>query len=406
MPGSLRDVLTVKQDGAGSPRAQGSAVARLRCDLLAWYAAARRDLPWRRTRDPWAIWVSEIMLQQTRVDTVKPYFERFMARFPTPLALAEAPEDQVLAAWSGLGYYRRARMLHAGARVVAERAAMPCDREGLLELPGVGRYTAGAIASIAFEEPVGLVDGNVARVFARLFALEDDMRGAGMKRAERLAEDLVPRERPGDWNQALMELGATVCTPRSPACDRCPVASSCRAHAEGRVDRLPVIGAKSKPKPQHVQALVARTADGRVLLARRRSSGLFAGLWEPPAVDGDASARDGLLGRFALTSRALAGRVTHVLSHRRLTVDVHAGVLASWSADTELPDAYETARLFADADLADLGVSTLARKVLAAARLDAGPLFAATSASRTSRGRPGAGARAAEPAPKAPRRSR
>ncbi|MCW5836366.1 MAG: A/G-specific adenine glycosylase, partial [Labilithrix sp.] len=334
-------MLTVNQDGAASPPAQGSEVARLRQDLLAWYAAARRDLPWRRTRDPWAIWVSEIMLQQTRVDTVKPYYERFMARFPTPLALAEAPEDQVLAAWSGLGYYRRARMLHAGARVVAERAAMPCDREGLLELPGVGRYTAGAIASIAFEEPVGLVDGNVARVFARLFALEDDMRGPGMKRAERLAEELVPRERPGDWNQALMELGATVCTPRSPACDRCPVASSCRARAEGLVDRLPVIGEKAKPKEQRVQALVARTRDGRVLLARRRSSGLFAGLWEPPAVDGDAAARDGLFGRFALASRALAGRVTHVLSHRRLTVDVHAGVLASWSADTELPGAYE-----------------------------------------------------------------
>src|SRR5947209_4512610 len=146
-------------------------VALLHEALLAWYAACRRDLPWRRTRDPWAIWVSEIMLQQTRVDTVVPYFERFMARFPTPLALAEAPEDQVLAAWSGLGYYRRARMLHAGAKVAAEGAGVPQSRDALLELPGIGRYTAGAIASIAFEEPVGLVDGNVARVLARIFAL-------------------------------------------------------------------------------------------------------------------------------------------------------------------------------------------------------------------------------------------
>ena len=231
------------------------------------------------------------MLQQTRVDTVMPYFERFLARFPTPLALAEAPEDQVLAAWSGLGYYRRARMLHAGARLVADRAHMPRDREGLLELPGIGRYTAGAIASIAFDEAVGLVDGNVARVLARIFALDDDMRRAGMKRAEALAEELVPAKKPGDWNQALMELGATICTPRSPACDRCPVASSCRARAEGRVDELPVMGEKAKPKPQRVQALVARTKDGRVLLARRRSSGLFAGLWEPPSIDGDEGAQ-------------------------------------------------------------------------------------------------------------------
>ncbi|HVJ89394.1 MAG TPA: A/G-specific adenine glycosylase, partial [Labilithrix sp.] len=212
--------------------------AALHQALLAWYAAERRDLPWRRTRDPWAIWVSEIMLQQTRVETVKPYFERFMQRFPTPLALAEAPEDQVLAAWSGLGYYRRARMLHAGARVVAQRSGMPADRDGLLELPGIGRYTAGAIASIAYGERVGLVDGNVARVFARIFAIDDDMKRAGMRRAEQLAEELVPERAPGDWNQALMELGATICTPRAPSCERCPVFRSCRAHAEKRVEEL------------------------------------------------------------------------------------------------------------------------------------------------------------------------
>ncbi|MBX3210333.1 MAG: A/G-specific adenine glycosylase [Labilithrix sp.] len=369
MPGSFCDLLTGKEGGAAPPLAQGSEVARLRRDLGAWYAASRRDLPWRRTRDPWAIWVSEIMLQQTRVDTVVPYFERFMARFPTPLALAEAPEDQVLAAWSGLGYYRRARMLHAGARAVVERSSMPHDREGLLALPGIGRYTAGAIASIAFDEAVGLVDGNVARVFARLFALDDDMRGVGMKLAEKLAEELVPEERPGDWNQALMELGATVCTPRSPSCERCPVAASCRARREGRVDELPVVREKAKPKPQRVQALVAWTKDGRVLLARRRSTGLFAGLWEPPALDGGEAAKDELLARFALVAPArLAGRVTHVLSHRRLTVDVHAGVLARRPAGAKLPDAYETAGLFAEADLVDLGVSTLARKILASAR--------------------------------------
>ena len=361
-------MLTRTEGVAESPRAQPSLIARLQRDLLAWYAACRRDLPWRRTRDPWAVWVSEIMLQQTRVDTVMPYFERFMARFPTPLALAEAPEDQVLAAWSGLGYYRRARMLHAGARVVAERPSMPETREELLELPGVGRYTAGAIASIAFDEPVGLVDGNVARVLARIFVIEDDMRRGGMRRAEQLAEELVPAKAPGDWNQALMELGATICTPRSPACDRCPVAASCRARAEGRVAELPVLGEKAKPKPQQVQSLVARTKDGRVLLARRRSeSGLFAGLWEPPSVDGDEAARDDLFGRFPLASTNLAGRVTHVLSHRRLTVDVHAAVLSKAPSRPRLPVVYETSSLFEADALPGLGISTLARKILAAA---------------------------------------
>ena len=353
-------------------------VARLQRDLLAWYGACRRDLPWRRTRDPWAIWVSEIMLQQTRVDTVKPYFERFMARFPTPLALAEAPEDQVLAAWSGLGYYRRARMLHAGARAVADGGvAIPSRREGLLALPGIGRYTAGAIASIAFGQAVGLVDGNVARVLARLFAIDDDMKRAGMKRAQQLADDLVPAEAPGDWNQALMELGATICTPRAPSCDRCPVRSSCRAHAEGRTSELPVLAEKPKPKPQRVQALVARSKDGRVLLARRRSAGLFGGLWEPPSIDGDDDARNELFRCFPVASSALAGRVIHVLSHRRLTVDVHAAVLSNAKAGSKLPDVYESAALFDDAGLVDLGISTLARKLLAAARADAGPLFTA-----------------------------
>ena len=313
------------------------------------------------------------MLQQTRVETVVPYFERFMARFPTALALAEAPEDQVLSAWSGLGYYRRARMLHAGARVVAEREAIPGDREGLLALPGVGRYTAGAIASIAFGERVGLVDGNVARVFARLFAIDEDMRRSGLKRAERVAEELVPAHAPGDWNQALMELGATVCTPRAPACDRCPVAASCRARAEDRVAALPVLGEKKKPTAQRVQALVARAKDGRVLLARRRSSGLFGGLWEPPSMDGDESARDALLERFGIASASASGQVTHVLSHRRLTVDVHAGVLTRAPDGARLPPVYEAAELFDAPALEALGVSTLARKVLAAA--DPGPLF-------------------------------
>ncbi|MBX3234394.1 MAG: A/G-specific adenine glycosylase [Labilithrix sp.] len=355
MPGSRRVLLTEGEHGPAAPPAQ---VAMLRRDLIAWYDACRRDLPWRRTRDPWAVWVSEIMLQQTRVETVIPYFERFLARFPTPLALAEAPEDQVLAAWSGLGYYRRARLLHAGARAVAA-APIPDQRDGLLALPGIGRYTAGAIASIAFGRAVGLVDGNVARVLARLFAIEDDMKRGGMKKAEALADELVPRDRPGDWNQALMELGATVCTPRSPACDRCPVARDCRARAEGKVDRLPVLGEKTKPKPQKLAALVARSG-GKVLLARRRSDGLFGGLWEPPMVATAAA----LKAAFAVRDAKKVGTVVHVLSHRRLTIDVLTA--SAHEAPAALPDPYEAAGFFDELSLGELGISTLARKVLAA----------------------------------------
>lgn len=369
MPGSRREVLTSREHEAAPTRWQ---VATLRRDLLAWFRTHRRDLPWRRTRDPWAIWVSEIMLQQTRVETVAPYFERFMARFPTPLALAQTAEDEVLAAWSGLGYYRRARMLHAAARVVADRA-MPTEREGLLALPGVGRYTAGAIASIAFGEAVGLVDGNVARVLARLFAIEDDMKGAGMRRAEALAERLVAPDAPGDWNQALMELGATVCTPRAPACERCPIGASCRARVEGRSQELPRVAAKAKPRLVHVQALVA-TRGRRVLLARRRAEGLFGGLWEPPSIEGDLRSRASLLALFPLCSAELSGRVTHVLSHRRLSVDVHAGVLARAPSDAGLPAVYEKVGLFDERALERIGLAALARKILAAASFVVRPL--------------------------------
>ena len=332
-------------------------VETLRRKLLRWYGAFRRDLPWRRTRDPWAIWVSEIMLQQTRVETVIPYFERFLKRFPTPLALAEAPEDQVLAAWSGLGYYRRARMLHAGAKAVA-KTPIPDQRDGLLELPGIGRYTAGAIASIAFGRAVGLVDGNVARVLARVFAIEDDMKRAGMKKAEALADRIVPADAPGEWNQALMELGATICTPRNPACDRCPIAKECRALAEGKVDRLPVLGEKAKPKPWAMKAIVARRGK-KVLLCRRRSDGLFGGLWEPPMVDAKAEL-DELAGPLVKT-----GQVVHVLSHRKLTIEVFATTVAG--VPNALPEPYEAAGFFDAEALEDLGISTLARKVLTAA---------------------------------------
>lgn len=348
-------------------------MAYLQSSLLAWYEACRRDLPWRRTRDPYAIWVSEIMLQQTRVETVIPYYERFLARFPTAMALAEAPPDDVLAHWSGLGYYRRARLLLEGARVVAKAGGVvPGDRASLLEVPGIGRYTAGAIASIAFGQPVGLVDGNVARVLARVFAIGEDMRKKGMRIAEAVADDIVARSDPGAWNQALMELGATVCTPRSPSCDVCPLATVCRARIEGRVAELPVLSAKAAPIAKRVQSVVCiRPSDQGILLLRRRPDRLFGGLWEPPSIDGSAKLRATLARWLPIGPMKRVGSTTHVLSHRKLTVDVMRADLTGDLALEAIPPGagYDAVRVVSRAEIAEVGFSTLARKVLEAAAI-------------------------------------
>jgi len=343
-------------------------VAVLHEKLLAWYRQVQRDLPWRRTRDPYAIWVSEIMLQQTRVETVIPYYERFLAKFPTPSALAEAPPDDVLAAWSGLGYYRRARLLLEGARAVALAGGkVPSTRAELLGVPGIGRYTSGAIASIAFGEPVGLVDGNVARVFARVFAIDEDMRKGGMRTAEELADAIVERSDPGAWNQALMELGATVCTPRAPACSACPLGAECLARAAGLQEELPVLSPKAPPKAQRVQAIVARRPDGAVLLARRLGDRRFGGLWEPPSIDGPAKSRTTLTSWLPVGKVSRAGSIEHVLSHRRLVVDVLAADLVGVPGPIPPDAGYDAIRVVAPDAFAELGIATLARKILAAA---------------------------------------
>ncbi len=296
--------------------------------LIAWYRAHRRDLPWRRTRDPYAIWVSEIMLQQTRVDTVVPYWQRWMARFPTVQALAAAPLDDVLVAWAGLGYYSRARNLHAGAREVvgAWGGQVPGEPDDLRALPGIGRYTAGAIASIAFGRPAPLVDGNVARVLARLHAIDEDVKSAaGSARLWDLAADLVPADGAGDFNQGLMELGATVCTPANPRCTDCPLVAGCRALAESRVDQLPRTpprrGAADLPVLDRATAWVE--SRGRLLLARCRPEGLYGGLWELPA----AASRKALAGVIAPGLELLASRPAaehaQLLSHRRLRLRLY-----------------------------------------------------------------------------------
>lgn len=350
--------------------------AALQRALLAWYRRSRRDLPWRRVRDPYAIWLSETMLQQTRVETVLPYYRRFLEALPTVRSLAEAPESRVLSLWSGLGYYRRARMLHAAAkRIVREHAGeLPGDAEGLRQLEGVGAYTAGAVASIAYGERAALVDGNVTRVFARIFAVEDDTSSsAGKARIWDIARELVASApgHPGDWNQTLMELGAVVCTPRAPSCEGCPAAAHCAARARGLVGELPRTAAKRAPKEVRRVALVLVSADpGRVLLARRRSGLLFGGLWEPPSVD-EASGGAGELARWlGVDGSGLQpmGEVQHVLTHRRMHVTVLRGTLPArrrWPAPG--PE-YDAARAVATADLSEIAHATLTRKVLALAK--------------------------------------
>lgn len=363
-------------------------IAALRERLLAWYRANKRDLPWRRTRDPYAIWLSEVMLQQTRVETVVPYWARFVRDYPTVHDLAEAPLDDVLAKWSGLGYYRRARALHEAARQIAvERDGIfPRAATELRTIKGIGPYTAGAVASIAFDEPAPVVDGNVLRVYARIFEVEDDLRSAkGVQKIWSIASEVIPSKNAGDFNQALMELGATICTPKSPRCLLCPVRELCAASAHGREETLPHLAPKKAPKEWRRVALVVTDGD-RVLVARRRGDALFGGMWEPPAVDDDEGTdeRPRALAKLVRLQRGASCTemepVQHVLSHRKMTLRVLA--LEAKSAHLTPNDEYEEAAWMTAAELDRVGVSTLARKVLAAGA-------AGLSASgRARRGRP------------------
>ena len=250
----------------------------MRAALLRWYDRHKRDLPWRRTRDPYAIWVSETMLQQTQVATVLPYYHRFMEAFPSVEALDRASLDAVRSVWSGLGYYRRAANLKQAARVLVSRhgGRLPADHQALLRLPGIGQYTAGAVMSIAFDRPYAAPDGNLRRVYARLLGLD------GIKPIEEAAERMVSRSRPGDFNQAVMELGATVCLPAAPLCDRCPLAHWCRARTTGSFN----VRRRQAMRTNAVQwPLVLVESGASILLHRRPDSGLLAGLWELPTPD-------------------------------------------------------------------------------------------------------------------------
>jgi A/G-specific adenine glycosylase len=355
--------------------------------LLGWFHRSKRALPWRATRDPYRIWVSEVMLQQTTVKSVTPYYQAFVARFPDVEALAGAPEEDVLAAWSGLGYYQRARNLHRGARRLVERhrGRFPRTLEGALELPGVGLYTASAVLSIAYGVALPVVDGNVRRVLARLLAL----RGREWLREGpyyNVAHELLEPSDPGGWNQAVMELGATVCTPRAPACPACPVRAHCRARAQGLVDVLP----EQKPRPAPVQVSLAAAVverGGRVLLVRRPEGRLMGRMWEVPQtslesrglrdLEPELATRHGL----RVAAGPLLARVRHAITFRRIRVDVVAARLR------REPPADADRYAWVRPQALQLPVSSLTRKILRALDERQMPLPLETAPARGTRRR-------------------
>jgi A/G-specific adenine glycosylase len=349
-------------------RIQGS-VAGARSALLRWYGENRRDLPWRRTRDPYAIWVSEAMLQQTRIAAALPYYERFLAAFPGIAELAEAPEEEVLGAWSGLGYYRRARALRAGARAVLDRhgGRVPSDLRDLLALPGVGPYTAGAIASIAFGLPEPALDGNVRRVLSRVLGRPES--GAEQERAIReTARDLVQGPEPGDLNQALMELGALLCTPRSPRCEACPLTKICRGWASGDPERYPVRPRARRPSRVRVAAALVEH-QGHVLLARRGAGTPFRGAWDLPAAEVPPGAEPATILRALLRRLGVRARVgeeiaraRHSIVNRQLLIEVLACTADRWAAPAQ-----DGTRWVRPGELGPAAISGATRKILTAA---------------------------------------
>jgi A/G-specific adenine glycosylase len=346
----------------------------LAAKLLPWYRRARRQLPWRavgKAPDPYRVWLSELMLQQTRVEAVVPYFVRFIERFPDVRRLAAATEPEVLAHWAGLGYYSRARALHRAARIVVDErnGRFPEDVESWMTLPGVGRYTAGAIVSIAFGKPAPILDGNVARVLTRLYGLRGDPRSAPLNRELwSLASRILPRRSISDFNQALMELGALICAPRSPRCLVCPLRQECVARREGLQHRLPELRARAKTTPVLMGAAVVEE-NGRILFYRRTRTKLLRDFWELPvgecasgespreAVAREASETYGIV----LDVGAELARVKHSIMNRRITLHAFEAVLGGRSK----PAVESDYRWVRRERVPELPVSSMVRKVLA-----------------------------------------
>jgi A/G-specific adenine glycosylase len=299
--------------------------------LLAWYGQRGRDLPWRRSRDPYAIWISEIMLQQTQVKTVLPYFDRWLTLFPTIQTLAVADQQQVLKAWEGLGYYSRARNLHRTAQIVMQEfgGQFPKELDPVLKLPGIGRTTAGGILSAAFDLPLPILDGNVKRVIARLVALEVPP-GEAIDRLWAISERLVPKGRGRDFNQAFMDLGATVCTPKNPDCPSCPWQTNCQAYARGLQTQVPKAVLRSPLPHKQIAILMAENGAGEVLIIQRPQVGLLAGLWDFPQVEGGEAELRGAFGDLAIEPLVT---VNHAYTHFKVTFQVYRAKAALQVAD-------------------------------------------------------------------------
>jgi A/G-specific adenine glycosylase len=336
--------------------------------LLRWFAAQQRDLPWRRDRDPYRIWVSEVMLQQTQVATVVPYFERFMATWPTLADLARAEEQAVLRLWEGLGYYRRARHLHQAARrlMTEHGGTLPDDPQVWRGLPGVGRYMVGAILSQAFDRRLPIVEANSQRVLCRLFGQRLDPReGPGRQWVWQAAEAVLPRRRVGDFNQALMELGALVCTPAKPACLLCPLAERCVARRAGLQETIPVRARKPEPVEVRELAVVIRRGD-QVLLAQRPDQGRWAAMWEFPHTEVTGGSPVRLIAALTGLAVALGDRflqIRHGVTHHRITLDCFA---ARYRRGRFRSSLYPRARWLKIGELHDLPVSAPQRRLIQA----------------------------------------
>ncbi len=358
----------VKDRAPASRQTRRRASAAVSVRLLAWYDAHARVLPWRarkgQTPDPYRVWLSEIMLQQTTVASVGPYFHAFTRKWPDIAALACARLEDVLAAWAGLGYYSRARNLHECAQAIMmdHGGVFPDDEATLRTLPGIGPYTAAAIAAIAFGRKATPVDGNIERVTARLFAITRKLPDAKVAiRAQ--AAKLTPELRAGDFAQALMDLGATICTPRAPHCGSCPLHDGCIAREKGIAADLPRRAVKAPTPQRHGAAFVAMTKDGRVLLRRRPTKGLLGGMMETPSTSFSATPLDDAIAHAPLTGKwAHRGKITHVFTHFRLTLDVYA------LEDASARSLEGLGTLVPPDELDRAGLATLFAKVISKAR--------------------------------------
>lgn len=316
-------------------------------DLISWFKAEQRDLPWRKDQDPYKVWVSEIMLQQTRVDTVIPYFNRFIEWFPTIEDLAEAEEEKVLKAWEGLGYYSRVRNLQSAVREVKEKynGEVPSTPEDISSLKGVGPYTAGAILSIAYGIPEPAVDGNVMRVLSRILLIREDIAKASSRKIfEKAVRDIISHEDPSAFNQALMELGALICTPTSPSCLLCPVREHCHAFHEGVQQELPIKTKKVKTRDVQLAAAVIEDEDGKILIHKRPANGLLANLWEFPTVELHHPLQNDRKQIVELFKQSLdldihfgqiIGQIEHVFSHLVWNIKVYTGTVKHFVTESE-----------------------------------------------------------------------